>query len=254
MNERSGSARWPVAAAVAALAALALSVGSVAAGPPAGAASSSLTPTRFSVIKFWAASDVVSLTVSEPACDDGNSSCLWMLYVDEPDTPGHTVVGTAVGSSGVLSVAYPADFCGVIQADALRGPDPWSHRIGYRRVIATGPGCPAVPPGRYPTVVPTATFPTSDLTPVSTSQTAPGSGTGTPSGTGSPATTTAAGSAQLPFTGFDVEQVFWLGNSFLLAAFLLLATRQRRFRARRWLARTPPGAVVTRTSRWFAGL
>ena len=252
MDERSRSAHWPWVVAMASLAALVLSVGSVAAGPSAGAASSSLKPGHLAAIKFWAASDVVSLTIPEPACADGDPSCLWMLYVNEPDTPGRTVVGTAVGSSGVLSVAYPVDFCGVIQADALRGPDPWSFRIGYRRLIATGPGCPPPPPGNHPTTVPTATFPTSDLTPVSTPQTAAAAGTSAPVGSGAPAPP--AGSAQLPFTGFDVEQVFWLGNSVLVAAFLLLATRERRYRARRWLAGTPPGTVVTRTSRWFAGL
>lgn len=87
------------------------------------------------VLVFDNARQQVELTVPGPV--------QWTLFVNEPDAPGAPTVGTATGSSGILVVAYPEGFCGVIQADVLvgnkqRGP-------GVRQAIDTGGTCPKIP-------------------------------------------------------------------------------------------------------------
>jgi hypothetical protein len=60
------------------------------------------------------------------------------LQVNEPDIPAQTLVGVATGTSGVLTVAYPKNFCGVIQADMFVGPAPWRLIVGHQQMIQTG--------------------------------------------------------------------------------------------------------------------
>jgi hypothetical protein len=74
----------------------------------------------------------VTLRIPTPACSGGGTSCVWMLFVNEPKTG--TVVGSVTGTSGVLTIDFP-DFCGGIQADALIGPAPWVQKAGTRRHI-----------------------------------------------------------------------------------------------------------------------
>lgn len=91
---------------------------------------------------------VVTLTIPTPPCrpDHQSIACTWELFVNEPDVPGQPVVGEVYGTSGVLSVNYPA-FCGVIQADAIvrtsatiRGGLPTPDRELWLSVVG--------PPGR----------------------------------------------------------------------------------------------------------
>ncbi len=88
---------------------------------------------------------VVTLTIPTPPCrpDHQSIACTWELFVNEPDVPGQPVVGEVYGTSGVLSVNYPA-FCGVIQADAIVGPPP-RFEVGYRHQIENC-GCPSSVP------------------------------------------------------------------------------------------------------------
>ncbi len=222
----------------------------------AGAASSSLKPAPYAIIKFWPASDAATLTVPVPSCP-GSGTCPWMLVVDEPDTPGQTVVGMDIGSSGVLRVNYPAGVCGTeIQADAFRGPPPWRLRIGFRTTVTTAADCAPTPPVKQPTVVPDAVLPPSAAV------TTDGSGTGSTSA--APAVTEAAVAApadqggQLPFTGLDVGHLLSLGMSLVGVSVILLTTVEQRRQARRRLAHAlkgcPPGVAVSRTSRWLLGL
>jgi hypothetical protein len=89
------------------------------------------------VIQFNDPGRVVTLTIPTPPCrPDGNTiACQWELEVDEPNVPGQPVVGTAFGTSGVLSIPYPS-YCGVIQADAVVGPPP-RREVGYQHQINT---------------------------------------------------------------------------------------------------------------------
>ncbi len=81
----------------------------------AGVASASTPVGHYAVIKFWPSYQVVTLKVPlQQWCPPSKPSCVWMLSVDEPNIPPQTVVGTATGTSGVLVVAYPSNFCGVI--------------------------------------------------------------------------------------------------------------------------------------------
>jgi hypothetical protein len=102
------------------------------------AASASSRDRSFAVIKFWPSRNVVTLDIPS-ACPDSHPTCVWVLTVNEPETPAQTLVGTATGTSGVLTVAYPDDFCGVIQADATVGPAPWKIQFGHRAAIVAHP-------------------------------------------------------------------------------------------------------------------
>ncbi|HEY7915760.1 MAG TPA: hypothetical protein VIC86_02190 [Acidimicrobiales bacterium] len=93
--------------------------------------------TQFVHVNFLDQARMVTLTIPTPACRPGDqaTSCVWELFVDEPDVPGQPVVGTVFGTSGVLSVPYPTT-CGVLQADALVGSPP-RKAVGYQHVINT---------------------------------------------------------------------------------------------------------------------
>ena len=87
-------------------------------------------------------------------CPKTEPFCEWQLFVDEPDIPSQTVVGTATGTSGILTVNYPKNFCGVIQADAIVGPSPWLYQFGHRKMIKTGKSCNGPPPTTTTTTTP----------------------------------------------------------------------------------------------------
>ena len=92
---------------------------------------------QFAHIKFADQARMVTLTIPTPACRHvaHTTSCIWELFVNEPDQPGQPVVGAVFGTSGVLSVPYPTS-CGVLQADALVGSPPHKE-VGYRHQINT---------------------------------------------------------------------------------------------------------------------
>ncbi|HUY66983.1 MAG TPA: hypothetical protein VMV06_09215 [Acidimicrobiales bacterium] len=102
---------------------------------------------QFVHVNFVDQARMVTLTVPTPACRPGDraTSCVWELFVDEPDVPGQPVVGAVSGTSGVLSVPYPTT-CGVLQADALVG-SPLRKAVGYRHVISTCRCAPLHSPG-----------------------------------------------------------------------------------------------------------
>ena len=92
---------------------------------------------QFAHIKFVDQTHMVTLTIPTPACRHvaHTTSCQWELFVNEPDQPGHPVVGAVFGTSGVLSVPYPTS-CGALQADALVGSPPHKE-VGFRHQINT---------------------------------------------------------------------------------------------------------------------
>ena len=121
--------RWlaAVAAALIALGSTFVIVGTASASAPVG---------HRPVIKFWPNYNVVTMTVPLRVwCPKSKPFCEWQLYVNEPDIPSQKLVGTATGTSGILTVNYPKHFCGVIQADALVGPAPWLFQFGHKRTI-----------------------------------------------------------------------------------------------------------------------
>lgn len=218
-----------------------------------GTASASVTPNAQPLIKFWPADNEVTLQV--PICDGRRPTCEWMLYVNEPYVPSQTVVGAVVGSSGILTVAYPTDFCGVVQADAILLKSPPKLEIGHQAAVTTAPNCPPVTKDTVPTPKPLPA--TGGTNPPAPAATVAGTGTGTGAATltNDPAHTAAAEAAQLPFTGIDIKPMGYIGVAMVLAG-LLLATRleKRRLALRRLKARTDVATQhAARISRWFLG-
>lgn len=123
----------------------------------AGVASAASPGGEVAMITFHDDSNVVTLAIP-PLCPMAHPQCVWQLFVNEPDVPGQTIVSAVTGASGVLTVAYPANFCGVIQADALVGPAPWRLIFGHQRAIQTGNcSCPtATATGTTPSPQPAA--------------------------------------------------------------------------------------------------
>ncbi len=186
-----------------------------------------------------------TLRLPIPPCPTTSPGCVWMLYVSEPDVPGKPTVGMVTGTSGVLTIASPAGFCGVLQADALLGPAPWAFRTGERRTVGTCPaptGGGATPPGAQGT--------TSTPVPAAVTASLPFSGGGTTAPSDGPG-------AQLPFTGFDPRPLVVLGTSSILGGGLLMSTAERnRRRLGRLRALGPRSLVngVRRTGAWLLGL
>jgi hypothetical protein len=89
--------------------------------------------TSSAVITFDDAAQAVHLTIPTPPCPDSQPQCQWKFFLNEPKL--HVDVATVYGTVGVLSIDYPANFCGVIQADAYVGP-PWVPKRGYQHTIA----------------------------------------------------------------------------------------------------------------------
>jgi hypothetical protein len=215
------------------------------------AASASVLPNHFPVIRFWSTSSEVTLQIPEPACPVSKPSCEWMLFVDEPDVPAQTVVGVVSGTSGILTVAYPADFCGVIQADAILGPNPSKLEVGHQVVVTTASGCPPI---TKTTIPPPKPGPGANgVSPPGGTVTA--TPTGTVTLTNDPAHVAAAEAAQLPFTGIDIKPMGYIGVGMVVTGLLLASTFEKRRRdLRRVKARTDSAAQqAARVSRWFLG-
>jgi hypothetical protein len=214
------------AVAVVAACAIAATGGSVLAATPAVAAKT--PPVQ---ITFDDAAHQVTLTIPTPACP-GEDVCKWILFVNEPKVPGKPVVGSVKGTTGVLTVDYPSDFCGVIQADARSGP-PWAQVYGLYHTVKSGCAPPdsttttlTSPPATQPQAPPTvsaASVPPPVVASVLATSTTPS--TEPPAATH---TSTVAGSTtDLPFTGADIAVLCWLGLTGVATGLVLLARRRR---------------------------
>ncbi len=210
------------------------------------------------VIRFWPSYHQVTLTLPSPACPTTNPSCEWLLEVNEPDVPAQTVLGTATGNSGILTVTYDPAFCGVIQADALIGPSPWYLKFGHQMTVG-GPACappttPTAPPTLPPAVVATTQLPFTATTSTPTTAAAAPAAVAATSAPVDPSTTVAA---QLPFTGVNVKPLALAGAALILTGLYILTTIEQRRRALARVGYTvrtnPVGAQASRATRWFLG-
>ncbi len=227
-------------------------VGSVLVGSAPASASARGT---FAVIKFWPTYNEVTLQIPAPPCRNRPADCVWKLIENEPDVPAQTLVGSATGTSGILTLSYPANFCGVIQADALVEPTPdaagpWSLQIGRRSTIQTASSCvPVAPTGGEPTTTPTKA-------PATPAAQLPYTGS-PPTANTDPVLAATTAPTQLPFTGVDVKPLAIVGGSLVLLALSLLTTlEQRRRGLRRAGDAVRTGAVGlydSRASHWFLG-
>jgi uncharacterized membrane protein YgcG len=255
----------------------------------AGVAGSAQSHFPYPVLRMHFDTDTVTLVIPTPACPTSDPGCVWMLYVNQPKTG--TVVGVATGTSGVLTVAFP-NYCGLLQADALIGPAPWTFRHGIHRHIdnCTDPTTTTTTDssttttttggnaGSTTTTTPTTTTSSSTTTSTNppsaggggtstttsstsalpfTSTTAAPAGVAAAKGGGSSGSGGGSGSAtSLPFTGSNVTQLVLLGSLLVIVGLILLSTVESRRRMMRRSAAIDMGHLkhdARRVSDWFLG-
>jgi hypothetical protein len=214
---------------------------------------------------FHDARRVITLKLPPPPyCTPTVPNCLWELFVNEPKAPGQPTVAKVTGRSGVLSVDYP-EYCGVIQADALFGPDPWRQRAWARWTIyncdpptTTSTTTTTTHPDRTTTT--TTTRPphvASSSTAVTETSTSALPFTAATDVSSSSTTPTVAATPTLPFTGANTKHLLFLGMALILLGGSLLTTMESR---RRMLRRASALRVeqvkqgAGRASSWFLGL
>jgi hypothetical protein len=249
----------------------------------AGTASAAIRTGHYAHIKFYNKQRVVTMSVPTQCPPVRQAPCVWMLYVNEPENPAQTVVGTqsaAPQTKGILQVAYPRNFCGVIQADVVVGPSPWLFETGRVRQIdtfqTTGKGhynltqyCPpggggSPPPGGGTTQPKPpgsgggngqgGNAQASSL-PFTATTTAGSGSSGTSAAADGPSTATTATAGTLPFTGLDVKPLALAGAVLILfGLFILTSLEQRRRALRRVGSAVSTGAAYSsRASHWFLG-
>ena len=91
-----------------------------------------------------------TLQIPTPPCPTTEPGCVWKFFLNEPKVS--VDVDTVYGTSGTLTIPYPANFCGIIQADAYIGPTangPWTPQRGWQKPltdVATACMTPVTPP------------------------------------------------------------------------------------------------------------
>jgi hypothetical protein len=223
---------------------------SVTLGGAAWSAADSSSP---AVITFNDAAQQVQLTIPTPACPTSQPDCQWKFFLNEPKLS--VDVATVYGTSGVLTLDYPKDFCGVIQADAYVGP-PWVAQRGFQHTIEDCEPPPTTTTTTTTTAPPPTTTTTTNVPPVPPVP-PPVSGSNIPPPTPPPAalpftapattSTVAAPLTQLPFTGKNIKPILFAGLTLVALGLALLAP------SRYWRRASRPGSVVvSRASRWLS--
>jgi hypothetical protein len=200
-------------------------------------ASSAVASSSSGIITFEDAAQQVTLTIPTPPCAAGHDGCKWVLFVNEPNVPGKPVVGSVTGTTGVLTVKYPPNFCGVLQADARTGP-PWTQVYGLHHTVE-GTYCSpqtstttttTLAPPTTPTSTPPLTAANQATPPTTSPATASppvvAAATSEPASAPSGTTATAA-PTQLPFTGPDVKLLMLVGLTLVGTGLGLLVKRRR---------------------------
>ena len=194
------------------------------------------------VITFDDVGQAVHLTIPTPACPVSEPQCEWKFFLNEPKL--HVDVATVYGTSGVLTIDYPSNFCGVIQADAYVGP-PWVAKRGYQHPIedcAATPAAPTEPPSAGAASEPPTTTSEAPTPPDAPPESAAAAATAGPALSPPPTTTPSRSPvgppggptpAQLPFTGTDVKPFLLIGWSMVALGSCLLVQRRRGLHSRR---------------------
>ncbi len=195
------------------------------------------------VIIFDDTAHQAQLIIPTPACPASQPDCQWKFFLNEPKLS--VDVATVYGTSGTLTIDYPPNFCGVIQADAYVGP-PWVAKRGFQHTIedctppptvtAVTPTTVQPPPpvnsaGATPPTVPGSVSATTVPPPAASADAAPqvSGSVGVPS-----VASTDATPAQLPFTGANIKPFLFIGLTLVsLGLFLLSSDISRRRLARR---------------------
>jgi hypothetical protein len=212
--------------------------------PLVGATVSAADTSSAPVITFDDAARQAQLLIPTPACPASQPNCQWKFFLNEPKLS--IDVATVYGTSGTLTIDYPSDFCGIIQADAYVGP-PWVAKRGFQHTIedctppistSTPPDAPITSPPAPPTVSATSIPPGVGSVPT------PGASPPLESAVAAPPVTSPAGtsgiepvaaaSSQLPFTGTRIKPILFGGITLVaMGLFLLTTAVSRRKMARR---------------------
>jgi hypothetical protein len=188
-----------------------------------GAAWSAADTSSTAVITFDDAAHQATLTIPTPACPVSQPDCRWKFFMNEPKL--NVDVATVYGTTGVLTIAYPPDFCGVIQADAYIGGPPWDAQRGFQHTIedCKTPPNTTTTTTEPPTTTTTTTTTTTSPPPPPVAQgphapppppapAPPPPAAASPTPVASPATVPATvAPKQLPFTGVDVKPLWFIG-------------------------------------------
>jgi hypothetical protein len=159
-----------------------------------GAAWSATNTPTTAVITFNDAAHNVQLTIPTPACPTSQPDCQWKFFLNEPKL--NVDVATVYGTSGTLTLDYPPEFCGVIQADAYVGP-PWVAKRGFQHTIDD-----CNPPNTTTTTTTTTTtVPPTTTTTTTRPPTPPTTTTTTTTRPPTPPTTTTTTTTTLPVAG-----------------------------------------------------
>jgi hypothetical protein len=207
-----------------------------------GAAWSATTAPSTAVITFDDAAQQVTLQIPSPACPASQPTCQWKFFLNEPKLS--VDVATVFGTSGTLTLAYPPNFCGVIQADAYVGP-PWVAKRGFQHTIEDcEPPTTTTTTTEPPTTTTTTT--TTTLPPVPPPISGPTVEPPTPAPVAVPVAAPApvpaapAPITQLPFTGKNMTPFLVVGLALVVFGLALLAPDEYWRRAsRRWSAILP---------------
>jgi hypothetical protein len=204
-----------------------------------GAAWSATNAPSTAVITFDDAAQQVTLQIPTPACPESQPTCQWKFFLNEPKLS--VDVATVYGTSGTLTLAYPPNFCGVIQADAYVGP-PWVAKRGFQHTIedCEPPATTTTTTTEPPTTTTTTTTMLPPVPPPVSGPTveppAPAPVVAVPVA----APVAPAPLTQLPFTGKNIKPFLVTGLVLVVLGLALLAPGEywRRV-SRRWSALLP---------------
>ncbi len=231
-------------AAVISLVALSVTLG--------GAAWSATNAPSTAVITFDDAAHQVTLQIPSPACPTTQPDCQWKFFLNEPKLS--VDVATIYGTSGTLTLSYPPNFCGVIQADAYVGP-PWVAKRGFQHTIED-----CEPPTTTTTVPPTTTTTEPPTTTTTTEPPIPPPISGNNVEPPAPAPAPVAPIAtvtptppltQLPFTGKDIKPFLFGGLALVALGLALAAPSEVWRRASRRLSNMVPTLSRRRSGTWM---
>ncbi len=221
---------------------MALTVGAalLAAGSTAGASGPG------AVITFDDANNVVTLQIPDPPCPTTEPNCVWKFFLNEPKVSVDvSTIYTLPGVGGMLSLAYPHNFCGIIQADAYIGPTasgPWTPQRGWQHQLPdsdctttpptppSGPVQPVTPPDG-PQTTPVVTTPPVTVPATQEAASAPVAATATTTPTTvptAPVVKAAAEPTSLPFTGVNIMPFILSGVTCVALGLGLLFGRRKR--------------------------
>ncbi len=131
-------------------------------------ASASPVHIKYAALRFNDSKQEAIMIVPSPVCPSGYR-CTWLLLINEPLISNRTIVAVQccnVPPPNRVWVKYPANFYGVIQADAMiskvaigtQGVGDWEYVAGARRFVDTRTTTPTT------TTPPTTTVPSSTTT------------------------------------------------------------------------------------------